>query len=152
MLIETIKKDFMEARKLREQGKNKAVFLSVLIYDIEKVIKDNYFNKDINTEEYDKEVLKIIRKFMKNAEETIVEGTKVGKNVDKSREEIKILLNYLPVQLTEDQLKVIIVDFVNVLPEKTPKMMGKVMSQLKEKYDGQYDNKVASFLVKNSLL
>jgi uncharacterized protein YqeY len=148
MLIEQIKKDFMEARKeaVKTKDNTKSAFLSILVSEIEKIGKDNG-----NRQTTDEEAMKVVRKFIKNAEETISVGEKSGKDVSTSKQEVAILNSYLPKQMTEDQLKLAIIEIVNSLSDKNPKMMGKVMGELKAKYDGQYDNKLASQLVKSSL-
>lgn len=86
----------------------------------------------------DERVIAIIKK--------MVEGVKLVGNV----EEEKILSEYLPKQLDEAQLTSLIsaLIFEN---NYTIKDMGKIMSALKEKYNGQYDGKLASTLVKSLL-
>src|SRR5579859_779168 len=86
----------------------------------------------------DERVIAIIKK--------MIEGVKLVGNV----EEEKILSEYLPKQLDEAQLTTLIsaLIFENGY---TVKDMGKIMSSLKEKYNGQYDGKIASTLVKNLL-
>lgn len=86
----------------------------------------------------DERVIAIIKK--------MIEGVKLVGNV----EEEKILSEYLPKQLDESQLTSLIsaLIFEN---SYTVKDMGKIMSALKEKYNGQYDGKLASTLVKNLL-
>lgn len=86
----------------------------------------------------DERVIAIIKK--------MIEGVKLVGNV----EEEKILSEYLPKQLDETQLATLIsaLIFENGY---TVKDMGKIMTALKEKHNGQYDGKLASTLVKNLL-
>lgn len=83
----------------------------------------------------DEKVTSIIKKMCENA--------KMVGNLD----EITILEKYLPKQLSEDDLKKIITALV-AENSFTIKDMGKIMSSLKEKYNGQYDGKIASSLIK----
>ena len=144
MLIEQIRRDFIEARKARNA--EKSAFLSTLLSEVERIGKDNG-----NRQTTDEEAVKVVKKFVKNAEETIAVGEKSGKDVSASKREVEILNGYLPQQLTAEQLTVIISAIVETLPEKSPKATGKIMSELKANYNGQYDGKMASDLVKQLL-
>lgn len=83
----------------------------------------------------DERVTAIIKKMCENAK-------LVGND-----HEITILEKYLPKQLSEDDLRTIIsaLIFENSF---TIKDMGKIMSSLKEKYNGQYDGKLAANVIK----
>ena len=63
----------------------------------------------------------------------------------------EILESLLPKQLSEEELEKVIVEIVAALPDKSPRQMGAVMAELKKKYDGQFDGKTASGLVKKAL-
>ena len=68
-----------------------------------------------------------------------------------SENELEILNGYLPKQLTEEELKEKISNIINDNGFSGGKDMGKVMGLLKESFDGQYDGKMASQLVKTLL-
>ena len=145
MLIEQIRSNFMEARKARNT--EKSAFLSTLLSEVERIGKDNG-----NRQTTDEEAVKVVKKFIKNAEETITVGEKSGKDVSASKREVEILNSYLPQQLNVEQLTTIINGIIKTLPEKTPKATGKIMGELKANYNGQYDGKMASDLVKQLLV
>jgi len=64
--------------------------------------------------------------------------------------EVSILETYLPKQLTEEQLSGLISALV-YNNNYTIKDMGKIMAELKSKYSGQYDGKLASTIIKSQL-
>jgi uncharacterized protein YqeY len=68
-----------------------------------------------------------------------------------SETELNILNSYLPKQMGIDEVKQVIIDFVVNNGISSPKEMGKVMSYLKSGYDGQYDGKMASTIIKEIL-
>lgn len=85
----------------------------------------------------DEKVVSIIKKMIDNA--------KLVGNLN----EVTILETYLPKQLNEDQLKTLIVQLVEEKKYTSMKDMGKIMSDLKNDFAGQYDGKIASTLIKN---
>lgn len=83
----------------------------------------------------DEQVISIVKKMIDNAKLVGNEG------------EIEILNAYLPKQLDENQLAGIISALI-FSNNYTIKDMGKIMSELKNSYNGQYDGKLASNLIK----
>jgi uncharacterized protein len=128
-LIEQINKDFMVAYKAKEMEKKD--FLGVVKTEVTKESKTPN----------DKYVVSKIKSMIKNAEATN----------SLSEAELSVLETYLPTQLSEVELEVIINEFITRMGLNTPRDMGKVMSYLKTEYDGQYDGKVASTITKKIL-
>lgn len=83
----------------------------------------------------DEQVISIVKKMIENAK-------LLG-----NEKEIEILTTYLPKQLSDEQLSGLISAMI-FSNNYTIKDMGKIMSQLKTSYGGQYDGKKASELVK----
>lgn len=144
MLIEQMKKDFMEARKAKNH--TLSAFMSTLVSEVEMIGKEVG-----NPEITDEKTIKIVKKFINNAKDTISHGEKAGKDVSASKAEIEVLNKYLPKQMSEAELKPVIAEIVATLPEKNAKATGKVMAELKTRFGGQYDGKLASQLVKEAL-
>ena len=65
--------------------------------------------------------------------------------------ELNILSNYLPSQMTEDALKLVITTCISTNNYSEIKDMGKVMGWLKSNYNGKYDGKTASNIIKSIL-
>jgi uncharacterized protein len=142
-LIERIRADQVLSRKAYDV--TKASLLTTLIGEAEMIGK-NAGNRAVT----DEEVVGVIKKFVKNMNETI--GYIGGINdvtpikVDILRE-ISTLSEYLPKQMTDSELELAIGSIV----EQVGKDMGKIMGELRRLYVGRYDGKMASSLVKNVL-
>lgn len=87
----------------------------------------------------DDRILSIIKKMIENAK--LIKTTT-------SEKEILILEKYLPQQLSEKEL-VAAINTIVTTNSYNLKDMGKIMSELKEKYPNQYDGKMASGMIKN---
>jgi uncharacterized protein YqeY len=144
-LIKQIQTDQLTARKCRDTIR--ANLLTTLLGEASMIGKN-----DGNRESTDLEVTQVIKKFSKNAQETL---TIAESNSDPRAEYIKaellILDDYLPKQMTEQELRSIIQNAIDLLPEKSPKQMGVVMKDLTSSYGGTYDGQLASKLVKELL-
>jgi uncharacterized protein YqeY len=107
---------------------------------------------DGNRATTDQETINIIKKFIKNANENIKILDEMGKDKSAVIKEKEILESFLPKQLSPEELETIIDGIAAALPERSVKMMGAVMAELKKKYDGQFDGRLASETVKKCLL
>lgn len=140
-VLNKIREDLLAARKSRETVTANA--LTALVGEAVMVGKNNG-----NRESTDDEVLATVRKFIKNLEETKRNLVAHNKDTVVCEEEIKILSQYLPKQMNEDELRAAINSIVS---EHTSANMGLIMKLLKEKYNGLYDGKLASELTKQLL-
>ncbi len=143
-MLATIRKDLFEAKKNHDTVRSN--LLSTLLGEATAVGK-NAGNRESTPEE----VMQVVRKFIKNIDETIALLEKEGKPTEKEKTEKAILESYLPRQMTPEELGKAIDEIIAALPEKSPKMMGAVMAQLKERHSGRYDGRTASQLVKEKL-
>lgn len=145
-LIEKIKQDQLAARKAKVTAT--ATVLTTLIGEAEAAGKNAG-----NRLPTDDEVVAILKKFIKNIDEVIrIAGDyRDSDRVDSAWDEKEVLTKYLPKQLNEAELCVIIQSLVGSLENKSPKDMGKVLGSLKAKYSGQYDGAMASKIVKEML-
>lgn len=141
-LIDKIRADSIDARK--KGDKLAGALLTTLFAEAARVGKDAG-----NRASTDEEVVKTVRKFLKNAEETLAVGRADAK--DKTLNEIRILNGYLPQEMSAEELKAAIETIVAGLADRSPKAMGQVMAALKAAHGATYDGKLASQLVKESL-
>lgn len=109
--------------------------------------------KNKNRESTDDEVIAVIKKFIKGVNETleVLKYSSDGKVLVALRERT-ILESFMPTQLNEQQLREIISGIIVTLGEKNPKLMGKVISTIKDKYNGQYDGALAAKITKELLV
>lgn len=145
-LLEQIKEKQLIARKAQDDIAKS--LLTTLVAEASVPGKNNG-----NRESTDEEVIAVIKKFIKGVNETI-EALKFYSDGRGPRAHLEkeILESFLPKQLTEDELREIIGGIIVGLGEKNPKLMGKVLSLVKEKYNGQYDGSIAAKLTKELLI
>ncbi len=134
MLMDSIRKDMFEAKKAKDTVK--ANLLSTLFSEIFTLSKSG---KELAAEDE----LKIIRKFLKNIDETLAfdipDSTKTKLNTEKG-----ILEGYLPQQLSKEEIEKIVADLV-----ADGKGMKDIMPYFKENYSGKYDGRTVSEIVKS---
>ncbi|PQV64069.1 hypothetical protein B1R32_10794 [Abditibacterium utsteinense] len=95
----------------------------------------------------------IIDKEAKKRRESIEEYTKANRIdlADKEKAELEIIAEFLPQQMNDDELLVIVRDSISEVGAASAKEMGKVMGVLVPKIAGRADGKKASNLVKELL-
>jgi len=95
----------------------------------------------------------IINREAKKRREAIEEYTKANRSDLAEREaaELSILTDFLPTQMTEDELRALVQATVSQVGAKTPKDMGAVMKALQPQIAGKADGKLASNMVKEAL-
>jgi uncharacterized protein YqeY len=101
----------------------------------------------------DAQAIEILAKEVKQRREAMLEFQKGNRQdlVDQNEAEIQILLEYLPQQLSEEELKQIVKDSAIEVGANSMKDMGKVMASLRPKILGKADGSLASQLVKEYL-
>lgn len=143
-LLAKIKSDQLAARK--EQTAVKSALLTTLIGESEMIGKNAG-----NRETTDTEVVAVIKKFIKNIDETLGHLKVFPASYDYTRGvlEKQILEEYLPKQLTEAELRVVIFDVIATGLQNSGSQInrGTVMKELKNGYAGQYDGKLAAAIV-----
>jgi len=97
--------------------------------------------------------IKLVQKLVKSRQDSLDIYEKQGREdlAVTEREEIAVLQNYLPKQLSEDELLPIIKDIIAQTGAAGMKDMGKVMGMASGKLGGQADGKTISMLVKKLL-
>jgi len=135
----------MDADKARKAGeKQKAISLITLYSEAKMIGKD-----DGDRDTTDDEVLGTIQKFIKNINELISHPcNEEFKEI--ALKEKTLYENYLPEQLTEEELEIIIKDECDSWPEKLS--IGDIMKFLKQDFANQYDSKLASTVARKVLL
>ncbi|MGV6902755.1 MULTISPECIES: GatB/YqeY domain-containing protein [unclassified Brucella] len=101
----------------------------------------------------DEELLGILGKMVKQREESAriyEEGSRL-ELAEAEREEIAIISEFLPQQMTEDETEKACEDVITEIGAQGLRDMGKCMALLKERYAGKMDFTRASALVKSLL-
>lgn len=147
-LLSTIRTDQLAARK--EHNAPATALLTTLLSEASMP------GKNAGRESTEAEVAAVIKKFLNGVDETlkaIGPGNEhfVDDRVAILSYERDLLNKYLPKQLTEAELRVIITDFIDILGDSSPKAMGKIMGMIKNQYAGTYDGTLASKILKELL-
>lgn len=142
-LLAKIKEDQLSARKGSKTVAAK--LLTTLIGEAQAIGKN-----DGNRETTDNEVIAIIKKFINNINDCLTVYKTDSENYHVAIQEKAILTQYLPQQMNESELTTVVQDIIKET-NATAKDMGKIMSALKAKYEGLYDGKAASGIVKSVL-
>lgn len=98
-------------------------------------------------------VQKVIEREAKKRRDAMEEYAKVNREdrVQTEREELEILQEFLPAQLSAEELEVIVRETVAEAGASTPRDMGAVMKLLSPKIAGRADGRAASECVKSLL-
>ena len=101
----------------------------------------------------DQEILGVIKKLTKQRKDSISEFEKAGRNdlADKEKIELKILEEYLPQQMSAEQVAAVVTEVIAAMGANSMKQMGAVIKEVMAKTGGQADGKVISDLVKSKL-
>lgn len=98
----------------------------------------------------DEETLTVIRREVKKRNSSIQEYEKFGKTdtVQDLKHEVEILESYLPAMLSDEEVEKIIDEVIETFENPDIKSMGKIISLVKEKTNGNADMSKVSALVK----
>ena len=101
----------------------------------------------------DAEISSLLQKMIKQTQESLDIAVKAGREdlAGQAREEIAILSEFLPRQMSEDEMRAAIKSAVAETGAAGVRDMGKVIGLLKERFAGQMDFGKASPLVKEAL-
>ena len=143
-LKEKLANDMKEAMKAREAGKERLSVIRLVRGAIRQIEIDQRVELD------DEGVLAVISKEVKQRRDSIEEFKKGGREdlIAQNEADIAILMEYLPAQLTEAEVKALVDEAVAAVGAKDPKDMGKVMKELMPKVKGKADGKLVNQLVK----
>ena len=101
----------------------------------------------------DAEIILILSNMVKQRKQSIIQYEEGGRIelAEREREEIKIIQEFLPNQLTDEEIHIEVSKLIDAQEQLTIKDMGKIMSELKEKFSGRMDFGKASSIVKEKL-
>ncbi|MDO4202888.1 MAG: GatB/YqeY domain-containing protein [Selenomonadaceae bacterium] len=146
-LKEKLANDMKEAMKAREAGKERLSVIRLVRGAIRQIEIDQKVELD------DEGVLAVISKEVKQRRDSIEEFKKGGREdlVAQNEADIAVLMEYLPAQLSEAEVKALVDEAVAAVGAKDPKDMGKVMKELMPKVKGKADGKLVNQLVKAAI-
>ncbi|WP_101772726.1 GatB/YqeY domain-containing protein [Peptostreptococcus faecalis] len=136
---------------LKSSMKNKDIVKKSVVTLIRSAIKQ--LEVDNRVELDDEQIIDIISKQLKQRNDSLIEFEKAGRQdlMDETKSEIQVLMEYLPQQLSEEELEVIVIDTISKVGATSMKDMGKIMSEIKPKVVGRADGRKINELVKKNL-
>ncbi len=140
-LLQDLKNSMKEKNEIR---KNAVQMVRAAILQVEK---------DKNIELEDNQILEIIAKEVKKRKDSIEDYKKGGRQdiVEQVEKEIEILSEYLPEQLSPEEVELQVKEIINEIGATSIKDMGKVMKLAKEKLGTQADGKTINEVAKKIL-
>lgn len=144
-LKERLMNDLKVAMKEKQQLRKSVITLA------RSAIKQIEVDKRVELD--DEGVIEILSKQVKQKKDAIDEFTKGGREdlANEAKAEIDILMDYLPQQLTEEEVTDIVRQVVDEVGANSPKDMGKVMSAVMPKLKGRADGKLVNQVVRQFL-
>jgi uncharacterized protein YqeY len=99
------------------------------------------------------EEIKLLQKLVKQRKDSLEIYEKQGRQdlASKEKEEIEVIEKFLPKQLSEDELKEIVLKIVKETGASSPADMGKVMGAANKQLAGKADGKTIAAIVKEIL-
>ena len=140
-LLEDLKVSMREKNVVR---KNTVQMIRAAILQIEK---------DTGNEVDDAKIVDIIAKEMKKKKDAMADFEKAERQdlIDQTNEEMKVLEDYLPKQLSKDEIKEIVSKVIEETGATSMKDMGIVMKEAKAKIGAGADGKTINEVVKELL-
>lgn len=145
MLKQRIQDDVKTAMKAKDKPRLATLRL------ITAAIKQREVDERIELD--DTQVLGILEKMIKQRRDSISQYEKAGRTelAEQELSEIKIILDYMPAGLSEDEILTMINETIEATGATGMRDMGKVMGQLKPKMQGRVDMGQVSALIKQKL-
>ena len=149
MANQTIRPLIEEAVKVSMKNRDKET-TSTLRMAISELKKEE-IDKRIDLE--DEQVIQILQRMIKQRKDSYSQFLDAGRNelAEKEQNEINILSDFLPEQLSEEELNLIVTEVIKETAASGPQDMGKVMGSLKQRIQGNADMGLVSKIVKDSL-
>lgn len=134
-------------RALKSKDTERLSVIRMLISEIKKEQIDK--KKELS----DDEILAIIQRYGKQRREAIEQYKKANRYdlVEKEQNELNIVLEFLPKQLTEEEINKIVEETIKEVGATSIKEMGKVMKSVMAKIKGKADGSVVSRIVREKL-
>jgi len=144
-LKDKIREDMKNAMKAKE--KDKLLVLRSLISEIKK--KEIEISKELD----DEQVLGVIKSGVKSREDSYesYKNAKREELAEKELFEINVLKEYLPAQMSEEEVKKAVEAAIAETGANSMRDMGKVMKLILAKYGASVDGKLVSSIVKEKL-
>lgn len=144
-LNEKLSEDLKASMKAKDETKTAVI----------RQIKTAVMNAEIKLkkEMTDDDIVSVIFSLSKSHNESIESFTKGNRPelAEKEKQELEIIMGYLPKQLTDDELREIVKETIAAVNAQSAKEMGKVMGAVMPKVKGRADGTKIGIIVKEFL-
>src|SRR6478735_1824177 len=143
-LREQILEDIKTAMRSKEAEKLSAIrFLQAAVKNREIELRPNAITEA--------DVVAVVKKLAKQRKDSITEFEKAGRQdlVDKEKFELTVLEEYLPAQMSADQVAQVVADVIKEQNATSQKQMGGVIKEVMARTGGTADGKMISDLVRS---
>lgn len=148
-LIDRISEDIKAAMKSKDKVRLETV------RSIKKVLLEKRTSGDVGSDGIltESEEMEILMQQAKQRRDAITQYTQAGRQdlVDQETAELGIIEEYLPRQLSSDEVATVVDEIINQVGASSPKDMGKVMGPVMQQLKGKADGKMVQNIVKQKL-
>ena len=144
-MIEKLKNDMVAAMKSGDKERLTVIRMVKAAVDLEHIDKKRELNDDL--------LIDVVNKQVKMRKDSIAEFSKANRTdlVEKTQREVEILQEYLPEQLSREEVEDIIEKLFAEIKPEGQKDMGKVMKEATATLKGKADMKDVSTIIKDKL-
>ena len=144
-MLEKLEKDMIEAMKNKEKDRLTVIRMVKASLKQEQIDHKKEINEDL--------LIDVVNKQVKMRKDSIAEFTKANRDdlVQKNQEEIDVLMQYLPEQLSREEVEKILQEIFDVVKPEGQKDMGKIMKEATAKLKGKADMKEVSNIIREKL-
>ena len=144
-MVEKLQKDMIEAMKNKDKDRLTVIRMVKASLKQEQIDHKKEINDDL--------LIDVVNRQIKMRKDSISEFEKGNRTdlIEKTQAEIDVLMNYLPEQLSSEEVNKIIDEIFAEVNPTGPKDMGKVMQQATAKLKGKADMKEVSTIIRERL-
>ena len=144
-LVEQLKQDMVTAMKEKDKDRLTVIRMVKAALDKDRI--------DKKVEITDELLIDVVNKQIKMRNDSIEEFKKASRNdlIENVSKEKEVLMNYLPEQLSLEEVEDIIDQAISSVGAASIKDMGNVMKEVNPKVKGRFDMKKVSEIIKNKL-
>lgn len=145
IMVEKLKQDMIEAMKNKEKERLTVIRMVKAAMDQEHIDRKREINDEL--------LIDVVNKQIKMRKDSISEFEKGGRSdlIEATQREVDILMNYLPEQLSIEEVKDIISAIFDEVKPEGQRDMGKVMKEATSQLKGKADMKEVSNIIKEKL-
>lgn len=145
IMVEKLKQDMIDAMKNKEKERLTVIRMVKAAMDQEHIDRKREINDEL--------LIDVVNKQIKMRKDSISEFEKGGRSdlIEATQREVDILMNYLPEQLSIEEVKDIISAIFDEVKPVGQRDMGKVMKEATSQLKGKADMKEVSNIIKEKL-